>query len=295
MAELTITPKRKNQFDKIPDKISHLKTESRERKLYLLHLVHSYLQEQKLFLTTEALEKECQLTGQYQICENVDLEIILQEYQSYYFTKFQKYPKILRKLNEQVSEPTKKGICKKNACNAKPRTPISIEKNNSSDNEEFHFEILSYPSSLTEKEQPKPLSEKIICDIGNFSVDWKEMANQIMKECFLKNVQVKWNDCIGLKSAIEKLKEATIYPLYYPEIFRSIDVWKGVLLFGPPGTGKTLMAKALASEGVTFINVCSSVFTSKWRGESEKMLKVLFDLARYYAPTTIFIDEVCIK
>ncbi|KAL4512310.1 hypothetical protein ABPG72_005312 [Tetrahymena utriculariae] len=105
---------------------------------------------------------------------------------------------------------------------------------------------------------------------------------------------VKWDDIAGLVKAKESLKEAVILPIRFPEIFKGArKPWKGILLYGPPGTGKTYLAKACATETEgTFFSVSSADLVSKYVGESEKLIKNLFALAREKKPSIIFIDEV---
>ncbi|KAI9591319.1 ATPase [Syncephalis fuscata] len=105
---------------------------------------------------------------------------------------------------------------------------------------------------------------------------------------------VHWDDIAGLTFAKESLKEAVILPIRFPHLFTGKRTpWRGILLYGPPGTGKSYLAKAVATEAnSTFFAISSSDLVSKWMGESERLVKQLFVMAREQKPATIFIDEI---
>ena len=105
---------------------------------------------------------------------------------------------------------------------------------------------------------------------------------------------VSWDDVAGLENAKQALKEAVILPIQYPQLFEGKrQPWKGILLYGPPGTGKSYLAKAAATETKgRFFSVSAANIVSKFMGESERLLKALFELARKNKPAVIFIDEI---
>lgn len=134
---------------------------------------------------------------------------------------------------------------------------------------------------------------------------------------------VTWESVGGLTKHVEALKEMVMLPLLYPEFYEKYNISppSGVLFYGPPGTGKTLMARALASScsvpdnrgptspygapnlgdgeetkpkrrNVTFYMRKGADCLSKWVGEAERQLRLLFEEAKRNEPSIIFFDEI---
>ena len=174
--------------------------------------------------------------------------------------------------------------------------------------------VVSVPPRRRPKQPPRPAGRGAIlkADVGSAAISSErtryvnhiypnsgdgpdaDLIHMIERDCVESSVSVCWEDIAGLDSVKELLQEAVSLPLMIPDYFKGIRrPWRGVLLYGPPGTGKTLLAKAVATEcKCTFFNVSAASIASKYRGESEKLVRILFEMARFYAPTVIFFDEI---
>ncbi|KAL4453098.1 hypothetical protein ABPG74_015329 [Tetrahymena malaccensis] len=185
-----------------------------------------------------------------------------------------------KKVKSQNSSLDEKGVDQNNTLNMEiqGQSALAAKKNEEESTENNFFDVRVL---------------KGMPDFGDIQ-ELKELAAYLQRDILVENPNVKFKDIVGLDDAKRLLKEAVQIPLKYPHFFTGIlEPWRGVLLYGPPGTGKTMLAKAVATEcGTTFFNISASSVVSKWRGESEKLIRVLFELARHYQPSTIFLDEL---
>ena len=138
------------------------------------------------------------------------------------------------------------------------------------------------------------LNSKNNTNRGEQSDQNSELDQNIEASIVSENPDITLNDVAGLEAVKRSLREAIILPLKRPDLFTgSRQPWRGILLHGPPGCGKTMIAKATAGDiDATFFNVSAATLVSKWMGESEKLVKRLYEVAKEKQPSIIFIDEV---
>lgn len=151
------------------------------------------------------------------------------------------------------------------------------------------------PDLDLEKPIPAETLERMRVTPEDFKNALKEIEPSAMREVLVEIPRVSWTDIGGLEEIKVRLREAVEMPLKEPEAFRRMGIHppRGVLLSGPPGSGKTLLAKAVATESeANFISIKGPEVMSKWVGESEKAVRMIFKKAKQVAPCIVFLDEL---
>ncbi|RDW86942.1 uncharacterized protein DSM5745_03584 [Aspergillus mulundensis] len=148
------------------------------------------------------------------------------------------------------------------------------------------------PASKHQDQEPQPKRKRSRDD------DEADLDRRISSAIITDPPSVTWDQVAGLTAAKEALQEATILPQMFPSLYgpggdAKHTLIRSILLYGPPGTGKTFLAKAVAAETRrTFFSISVADLMSKWYGETERLIRQLFVLARRRGPSVVFIDEI---
>ena len=163
---------------------------------------------------------------------------------------------------------------------------------------QFAFGDALPPNMFENRASPKPGDEGRNDAFGNTSVTRsneyeKRISTGIIKR---ENLRITFADVHVAPSTVNALKLLTSLSLMRPDAFSygvlAHDKINGCLLYGPPGTGKTMLAKAVAKEsGANMIEISGASINDKWVGETEKLIRAVFTLAKKLSPCVVFIDE----
>jgi len=146
-------------------------------------------------------------------------------------------------------------------------------------------------------DQPIPISllERMKVTEHDFREALKQIEPSSLRDVSVEVPTTHWEEVGGVERVRRILEESVELPFKNPQVYRHIGIEppRGILLYGPPGVGKTLLAKAAATESqANFISVKGPEVMSKWVGESEKAIRMIFKKARQASPSIVFIDEI---
>ena len=149
--------------------------------------------------------------------------------------------------------------------------------------------------NLEDEKIPPETLDKLVVNADDFQRAIIEVTPSGMREVFIENPDVGWEDVGGLEHVKKELQEAVEWPMKYPGLYDKLGhkMPRGILLHGTSGTGKTLLAKAVATQSeANFVSVRGPELLSKWVGESERGIREIFKRARQSAPCVVFFDEI---
>ena len=120
-------------------------------------------------------------------------------------------------------------------------------------------------------------------------------TNTFNPEKFLYKPTIKLDLLGGMDEIIQRIKELISNPLNYYSAYKELNTLpiKGLLLCGPPGCGKTTLAYGIGGQfEIPFYKITGPDIISSLSGESEQIIRNLFNTVTQSAPSILFIDEI---
>lgn len=242
-----------------------------DRKRNILSLVNHFLIENGYIESAERLQHE---TGgsvsKFTVADNIDLNLIMGEYEVYYELKFDKKPKFVRKLSgeEEMARNQRVSGGSRKVTSSKLKGTPSLASSSSgmastASSDSSDTKLPDIPSGIAtgivagsmsisgtgvsqvdankyKKQDTLKMEDRMLKPPPQFGGDneLKQLANTISRDIFQDCPNVNFDDIVGLDGAKRLLIEAVQLPLKFPFIFTGIlRPWRGILLHGPPGTG----------------------------------------------------------
>ena len=196
---------------------------------------------------------------------------------------------------------------------------ISIIKTNKSISsiEDIISEIKKSPEFSRQKDESlRPIIKTLIKEIknrksensikdekkenNNFSQ--KKRSREIFPETQSFNIEkylyipkINLSNLGGMEEIIKELQDIISLPLNNYNLYKKLNILpiKGILLCGPPGCGKTTLAYAIGGQfKIPFYKITGPDIISSLSGESEQIIRNLFNNVIQNAPSILFIDEI---
>ena len=197
-----------------------------------------------------------------------EIIILVKNFPEYQRTKIEALKPTIKKIFQEIKKEKEKD---------KDKDKELITDNNK--------EINNNSKSFLNKKRNLPSNKMSIIPI----------SNSFNPEKFLYKSSIKLSSLGGMTEIVKRITEIISNPLHYYQAYKEINTLpiKGILLCGPPGCGKTTLAYSIGGEfQIPFYKITGPDIISSLSGESEQIIRNLFNSVIENAPSILFIDEI---